>query len=112
MARFSPKCLCRNVAIIVFIIVSYFYLWSLFGGENHIEYSEEVKAKTLLISDFWVPEKGLFKLMGPGDGGRPVYTSPREEQLKQQSYVEYGFNQYISDKISLNRTLPNTRPKE
>ena len=112
MARFSPKRICRNIAIITIIIVTYFYFWLPFGEVNHMEYSEDVKAKTLLIGDFWVPEKGLPRVTGPGDGGRPVHTSPSEEKLKQQSYVEYGFNQFTSDKISLNRTLPDTRPKQ
>ncbi len=112
MARFTPKCICRNVAIIVVIIVIYFYFWLSFDGENHIEYSDDIKAKTLLIGDFWVPEKSLVKVTGPGDGGTPVYNSPSEDKLKQQSYVDYGFNQFISDKISLNRTVPDTRPKQ
>ncbi|CAB3988286.1 Polypeptide N-acetylgalactosaminyltransferase 10 [Paramuricea clavata] len=111
MVRFTPKRICRNTAIIFIIVVMYF--WLSFDGENQIEYSDDLKAKTLLINDFWVPEKRLVKVYRPGDGGRPVYSSASEEKLKQQqSYVEYGFNQFISDKISLNRTLPDTRPKQ
>jgi hypothetical protein len=112
MARFTPKRICRNAAIIFIIVVMYF--WLSFDGENQIEYSDDLKAKTLLINDFWVPEKRFVKVYrGPGDGGRPVYSSASEEKRKQQqSYVEYGFNQFISDKISLNRTLPDTRPKQ
>lgn len=109
MARCTPKRVCRNVAIVVLIVIVYFLFNN---GEPQIEYSEDMKAKTSLISDFWVPEKSLVKVIGQGDGGSPVYTNAGEEEQKQMSYSEYGFNQFISDKISLNRTVPDTRPNQ
>ena len=110
MARFTPKRVCRNCTVVVVIVIIYFSLS--FDKDNPIEYSEEVKSKTLLVDDFWVPEKRLAKVTGPGDAGRPVHGKPDEEELMKQSYVEYGFNQFISDKISLNRTVPDTRPRQ
>ena len=109
MARITPKRICRNIAIVVVIGIVYLLFYD---GENRLEYAEDIKAKTLLVNDFWVPEKSLVKVIGPGDGGNPVYTSTSEEKQKEMSYKEYGFNQFISDKISLNRTVPDTRPKQ
>lgn len=110
MARFTFKRLCRSIGIIVLLV--FIFSWLSFDEENNIEYTEAMKSKTMLVDDFWVPEKGLSKATGPGDNGSPVYTSDSEEKFRQKSYMEYGFNQFISDKISLNRTIPDTRPKQ
>ena len=61
------------------------------------------------IEDFWTPEKSNPSPKGPGLNGEPVQTSPEDEQKKDQAYREYGFNQFISDKISLDRTIKDTR---
>ena len=47
---------------------------------------------------------------GPGENGVSVYTGPEEEELVNQSWKEAEFNQYVSDKISFERSLPETRP--
>lgn len=62
------------------------------------------------IEEFWVPEKGKkMRYRGPGEDGEPVDTKPGENSEKDRAYSLYGFNQYVSDKISLHRTLPDTR---
>lgn len=110
MARLTPRRLCRNIIVFVVVIVVYFWLTS--NGDNLPTYSEEVIGKTLLVDDFWVPEKGYPKENGPGENGEAVETEPNEATRRDQAYREYGFNQFISDKISLNRTIPDTRPKQ
>ena len=49
---------------------------------------------------------------GPGDNGRPHQL--RVEQKSQEETLKgvYGFNQLVSDEISLNRTVPDTREEE
>lgn len=56
------------------------------------------------------PSSKLSDPKGPGQGGRPVAISADESSVIQKSYKEYGFNQYVSDKISLHRTIPDVRP--
>ncbi|XP_022083079.1 N-acetylgalactosaminyltransferase 7-like isoform X1 [Acanthaster planci] len=46
---------------------------------------------------------------GPGEMGLPVRTSPKEQEAEEKSIKEYGFNQYVSDKISLDRNIPDLR---
>ena len=113
MARLTPRRVCRYGAVLILVIIVYMWLAS-YDDSNHItaSYTEEDIAKSLLIGDFWVPEKGLEKSSGPGDGGLPVETRSEETKESDASYAEYGFNQFISDKISLDRTIPDTRPKQ
>lgn len=44
---------------------------------------------------------------GPGEQGRPYPMSDSERV--DQAYRENGFNIYVSDRISLNRSLPDIR---
>ncbi|CAD6186671.1 unnamed protein product [Caenorhabditis auriculariae] len=49
----------------------------------------------------------------PGEGGVPVVV--RDEKgiaAGRDAEQEFGFNTYVSDQISLNRTIPDIRPKE
>ncbi|CAB3398994.1 unnamed protein product [Caenorhabditis bovis] len=49
----------------------------------------------------------------PGEGGMPVRISDQEGLASSRNAErEYGFNTYVSDMISLNRTIPDIRPKE
>lgn len=56
-----------------------------------------------------MPRKGPD---GPGEGGKKVGRIPEEEEKYAQSYKEYGFNMVNSDKISLDRTVPDLRDPE
>lgn len=49
---------------------------------------------------------------GPGEGGQPVFTSMEEKSAADRSVHEFGFNMVNSDKISLDRTIPDTRMDE
>ncbi|XP_064623856.1 N-acetylgalactosaminyltransferase 7-like [Lineus longissimus] len=49
---------------------------------------------------------------GPGEYGTPVYTSMAEKVSADRSYNTYGFNMVASDKISLDRNVPDSRMKE
>ncbi|XP_070578357.1 N-acetylgalactosaminyltransferase 7-like isoform X2 [Ptychodera flava] len=49
------------------------------------------------------------KQNGPGENGVPVKFDLKEKDLVDSSIKEYSFNQYISDKISLDRNIPDLR---
>jgi hypothetical protein len=53
----------------------------------------------------------------PGEMGKPVYIneaelSPQEKEKYQKGWKDNSFNQYASDMISLERTLPDMRGQE
>lgn len=50
--------------------------------------------------------------MCSGDGGQAVYTGMEEKIQADKSVREYGFNMINSDKIAMNRTIPDTRLEE
>ncbi|KAL8619563.1 hypothetical protein ACOMHN_019619 [Nucella lapillus] len=49
---------------------------------------------------------------GPGEKGEPVYTGMNEKQKADVQIQQYGFNMLNSDKIAMNRTIPDTRLEE
>lgn len=51
-----------------------------------------------------------FKTLG--ENGQPVYTGMEERTRADKSVREFGFNMINSDKISMNRTIPDTRVEE
>lgn len=52
-------------------------------------------------------EKHSFGL--PGENGQPVYVEADEEALNKKLFDENGYSGLISDKIALNRSLPDYR---
>ena len=49
---------------------------------------------------------------GPGENGAPVTLSPDEEKLAEQKWKNASFNVVASDKIAMDRSIPDTRRKE
>ncbi|KAK3092658.1 hypothetical protein FSP39_005536 [Pinctada imbricata] len=49
---------------------------------------------------------------GPGENGKSVHTSLGEKAQAEKAKKTYGFNMVNSDKIALNRTVPDTRHEE
>lgn len=47
---------------------------------------------------------------GRGKGGLPATLSPEEEEKAKGPHEKYGYNSYLSEKISLDRTIPDYRP--
>lgn len=124
MARLQLRRVLRNAVFFSIIVVLYILYSS--EEEKHInpvdaintqksEQHLQLQGRTLLVDDFWVPEKAFIRLHdnhAPGENGEPVTTSSEDTDKRKKAYQNYGFNQYVSDQISLNRTLPDTRPKE
>ncbi|XP_070180117.1 N-acetylgalactosaminyltransferase 7-like isoform X2 [Littorina saxatilis] len=48
----------------------------------------------------------------PGEDGKPVITSMEEKAKADQTVREFGFNMVASDKIAMNRSIPDTRMDE
>lgn len=49
---------------------------------------------------------------GPGEGGEAVHTTMAEKDAADRSIHEFGFNMVASDKIAMNRTIPDSRMSE
>ncbi|XP_039893713.1 polypeptide N-acetylgalactosaminyltransferase 17 [Simochromis diagramma] len=49
---------------------------------------------------------------GRGKGGLPATLSPAEESDAKYLREKYGYNAYLSDRISLDRTIPDHRPSK
>uniref|UniRef100_A0A8D2LRB2 Polypeptide N-acetylgalactosaminyltransferase 17 n=1 Tax=Varanus komodoensis TaxID=61221 RepID=A0A8D2LRB2_VARKO len=47
---------------------------------------------------------------GRGKGGLPATLSPEEEEKARGAHEKYGYNSYLSEKISLDRSIPDYRP--
>lgn len=47
-----------------------------------------------------------------GEGGEAVFISMEEKDASEKSIREYGFNMVASDKIAMDRTIPDTRMAE
>lgn len=52
------------------------------------------------------------KRMGVGENGQPAHLEPDEEAERKRIFAQNGFNGYLSDKISLNRSVADIRHKE
>lgn len=52
------------------------------------------------------------KRSGTGEHGESASTKPEEEEERKRLFAENGFNGYLSDKISLNRSVADIRHKE
>lgn len=49
---------------------------------------------------------------GPGENGAPVTLAPEEQKIADEKWKNASFNVVASDKIALDRAIPDTRRKE
>ncbi|XP_067140638.1 N-acetylgalactosaminyltransferase 7 [Centruroides vittatus] len=63
------------------------------------------------IGNFEPEETGTVR-EGPGEGGKPHYAQPEDQNEVSQSIMEYGINMVVSDQISLDRSIPDVRIPE
>lgn len=58
----------------------------------------------------------LFKYLHlsvcPGERGKPVHLGMDEKSIADMQIQQYGFNMVASDKIAMNRSIPDTRLEE
>lgn len=114
--RFRLRRTCKCLGILVTCTIVYFFVNCGFEGCTkqqldpiHVAKSHPKLGRMINIEDFWTPVKTKIVPDGAGSNGEPVQTAPENQQDKDRAYAEYGFNQYISDKISLDRTIKDTR---
>lgn len=118
MARLHARRVLRYVLLLIAILYLYFlFTWreknTIDPIKSGLKRRLDTSSLLLRVDEFWVPEKALDRENnGPGERGRPVVTSDEEKELRNKAYGDYGFNQFVSDKISLNRTIPDTRPSQ
>lgn len=70
--------------------------------------------KTYLESELkkWIPARIVPKnTQGFGEMGQPVRTDPEEENIMKEMFKINQFNLLASERISLNRSLPDVRAK-
>ena len=48
-------------------------------------------------------------IMSVGEAGESVHTPMAEKSAADRSIREFGFNMVVSDKIAMDRTIPDTR---
>ena len=58
------------------------------------------------------PESYSPKSSGVGEGGKAHHLTIEQKGEEEKLKGVYGFNQLVSDEISLNRTVPDTREEE
>ncbi|XP_071079770.1 N-acetylgalactosaminyltransferase 7-like [Haliotis cracherodii] len=73
---------------------------------QHLAASMESVYKEGVTGNFEPPAEAVGT--GPGEGGRPV----KVERSDYSSMRDYGCDMSVSDRISLNRTILDTRPKQ
>jgi len=58
---------------------------------------------------FYCIQELNFDSNGPGEMGHGVHLSKAEEEEMKRKFKENQFNVMVSDRISINRTLPDVR---
>ncbi|XP_057304292.1 polypeptide N-acetylgalactosaminyltransferase 10-like [Hydractinia symbiolongicarpus] len=118
--RWKLKPLIALVSLALFFLFATFRLYYTRNSLNkasilHIETGSSLldnNKHNEIAYKLWQEPNKLSNVGGPGEAGLPMETKPEEEGQKGRAYSEYGFNQFISDKISLHRSLPDPRPKQ
>lgn len=69
--------------------------------------SNNKKLDNIIESDLDMPVMKVTP--GLGEGGVPVHLSSKEQKLADEVFHTAAFNVYLSDRISLNRSVPDPR---
>ena len=77
-----------------------------FPSEDTKKGAENTKAAVHIPS---IPDVKARDPNGPGEDGKPVVFAEGEKKKEKEGYSKYAFNEYASQKISLIRSIPDTR---
>jgi len=88
-------------------------------GRRDVEVKEKVEEKAEIHHDpmelidwhNWTHIKIESERVGPGEQGKAVQISPGEEKQNNELFHSNGFSGFASDKISLDRSIPDIRNK-
>ncbi|XP_050679821.1 N-acetylgalactosaminyltransferase 6-like [Leptidea sinapis] len=125
MKRYFLRLLRLKTLASITLIVAIVYIFRYLGDNNIKSASIQRELKESLTADekdYFVP-KSLKKIdwhnhekindesrrKGTGEQGLPAYLSKNEKHLEDELYSVNGFNGALSDKIPLNRSLPDIR---
>ncbi len=60
----------------------------------------------------WETVGSDLRRQGPGENGSPIKLTPEEEMKSTATYIDHGFSAYVSDKIAIDRAVPDIRHNE
>ncbi|XP_065670493.1 N-acetylgalactosaminyltransferase 7 [Hydra vulgaris] len=115
--RFSLKKLITLTIVVGFIVyLTYFHLKPSYQSNADISLSKQslFSSKPVFLSDNKLGnfEKYEDVKSGPGEGGKPHRLKPEQKEEEERLKGVYGFNQLVSDEISLDRVVPDMREEE
>ena len=60
----------------------------------------------------WEAVGSDLRRQGPGENGASIKLTPEEEKKALSTYIDHGFSAYVSDKIAIDRSVPDIRHHE
>lgn len=106
--------LCLGLFFVVVILYSFLSL----ASDDHVNTIKGYLAQRSVQEPYLVEDLGNFEprnvkpRTGPGEGGKPHILRDDQQNDIQQSESDYGMNMVCSDEISLDRSIPDSRPDE
>ncbi|XP_015188126.1 PREDICTED: N-acetylgalactosaminyltransferase 7 [Polistes dominula] len=109
-----------NIIIGGLLVLIIFYTIVSFFSDNQVHnikvyWSEQLATKQVpeLVEDLGNYEpRNVQPRVGPGEDGKAHILRDDQQNDVQQSESDYGMNMVCSDEISLDRSIPDTRPPE
>lgn len=96
------------IGFTLFLIILIVCLIAQTSDQSKLSQLKNHLAKSPKFRNWFVESKSEALLKNFGENGSDVFlTDPREIELNEKLYQETGFSQVVSDKISVNRSLPN-----
>lgn len=96
-----------KILTIVSTVAVFSLLYTRLGYLKYSKNDEEVlKFRRTRFSSYQESES---KRSGPGENGKPVYLEGKEKELADSLFEKEAFNRLASDKIALDRSIPDVR---
>lgn len=99
--------------VVFYAIVSFFSDSQVPKFQNYWAESLRNKRAPVFVKDLGNFEpRDIAERTGPGEGGKPHILRDDQKNDVQESESDYGMNMVCSNEISLDRSVPDTRPQE
>ena len=99
----------KSKLLLVLMILSWIFMVSVFV------FQERGRSKLELFryrEERYLAYQNRGPRSGPGENGVAVTVAPEEKQLAEKLWKNASFNVLVSDKIALDRSIPDTRRRE